>query len=85
MEPDRISLERDQPGLCGKHGISAASQALRHADIAIASAHYLDPRKRSTAGFGNLLKVSTDVVPINGEAEAADHLAVAGKRKRRVI
>ena len=53
--------------VCAKHGIYAASQALRHADIAITSAHYLDPRKRSTVGLGSLLKVSADVVPINRE------------------
>jgi hypothetical protein len=37
--------------VCAKHGIYAASQALRHAGIT--SAHYLDPRKRSTVGLGN--------------------------------
>lgn len=58
--------------VCAKHGIYAASQALRHADIAITSAHYLDLRKRSTVGLGNLLKTSADVAPINGEREALD-------------
>ena len=33
--------------ICAKHGIYAASNALRHADIAITSQHYLD---RKTAG-----------------------------------
>jgi integrase len=41
--------------VCAKHGIYAASQALRHADIAITSAHYLTPRTRVTAGLGKLL------------------------------
>ena len=50
--------------VCARHGIYAASQALRHADIAITRAHYLDPRKRSTVGLGNLLKAPADVVPI---------------------
>jgi integrase len=58
--------------VCARHGIYAASQALRHADIAITSAHYLDPRKRSTVGLGNLLKASADVVLINGDREAVD-------------
>jgi integrase len=53
--------------VCAKHGIYAASTALRHADIAITSQHYLDRRKRSTVGLGNLLKASPDVLPITGE------------------
>src|SRR5207237_1635157 len=31
--------------VCAKHGIYAASRALRHADIAITSQHYLDKRQ----------------------------------------
>jgi integrase len=58
--------------VCARHGIYAASQALRHADIAITSAHYLDLRKRSTVGLGNLLKASPDVAPIKGEREGLD-------------
>jgi hypothetical protein len=46
---------------CAKHGIYAASQALRHADIAITSAHYIDKRKRSTVGLGHLLKPPHDI------------------------
>jgi integrase len=42
--------------VCAKHGIYAASRALRHADIAITSKHYLEPRRRSNAGLGTLLK-----------------------------
>jgi integrase len=53
--------------VCAKHGIYAASQALRHADIAITSAHYLDPRKRATVGLGSLLKAPANVVAITGE------------------
>jgi integrase len=47
--------------VCAKHGIYAASHALRHADIAVTSAHYVDKRKRSTVGFGHLLKPSHDI------------------------
>src|SRR4029077_12306253 len=50
--------------VCAKHGIYAASTALRHADIAITSQHYLDRRKRSTVGLGGLLKPSDTVIPI---------------------
>jgi integrase len=41
--------------MCAKHGIYAASRALRHADIHITSMHYLDKRERSTLGMGSLL------------------------------
>jgi Phage integrase family. len=50
--------------VCAKHGIYAASQALRHADITITSQHYLDRRKRSTVGLGNLLGVASNIVAI---------------------
>jgi integrase len=42
--------------MCAKHGIYAASYALRHSDIGITSQHYLDRRRRATLGFGKLLK-----------------------------
>jgi integrase len=41
--------------ICAKHGIYAASHALRHADIGITSQHYLDKRRRTTLGMGHLL------------------------------
>ena len=40
--------------ICAQHGIYAASRALRHADIAITSQHYLDKRQRATVGLGRL-------------------------------
>ena len=64
--------------ICAKHGIYAASQALRHADITITSAHYLDKRKRSTVGLGSLLKpsevvfTSTDELTERDEANRID-------------
>jgi integrase len=50
--------------ICAKHGIYAASQALRHADIAITSQHYLDKRQRATAGLGKFLAAPKNVVAI---------------------
>jgi integrase len=41
--------------ICDKLGIYAASQALRHADIAITSQHYLDKKRQVTAALGHLL------------------------------
>jgi integrase len=42
--------------ICSREGIYAASRALRHADIAITSKHYLDKKKRVVSGLGHLLK-----------------------------
>jgi hypothetical protein len=44
------------------HGIYAASRALRHADIAITSQHYLDKKSRATVGRGHLLKCAGEKV-----------------------
>lgn len=46
--------------VCAKHGIYAASYALRHADIAITSQHYLDKKRSATAGLGHLLQLGGD-------------------------
>jgi integrase len=40
--------------VCARHGIYTASRALRHADIAITSLHYLDKRDSARAGLGHL-------------------------------
>ncbi len=40
--------------VCATHGIHAASRFLRHADIAITAAHYLDKKQPVTVGFGAL-------------------------------
>jgi integrase len=44
-----------------KYGIFAASIALRHANIAVTTLHYVDSRPRATAGLGALLseKITT--------------------------
>ncbi|MCB1098839.1 MAG: tyrosine-type recombinase/integrase [Verrucomicrobiae bacterium] len=41
--------------ICEKFGLFAASQALRHADIAVTAAHYVDRKKRIAVGLGSLL------------------------------
>ncbi len=38
-----------------KHGIHAARLALRHANIAVTTLHYVDSRPRATLGLGGLL------------------------------
>ena len=42
--------------ICDHEGIYAASRALRHADIAITSRHYVDKKKTVVSGLGYLLK-----------------------------
>ena len=39
-----------------KHGLYAAQQALRHADISTTATHYLDTRERITPGLGGLFE-----------------------------
>ena len=58
--------------VCAKHGIYAASRALRHADIAITSQHYLDRRQSARAGLGALLQSPENVVAI-ATAQARPH------------
>jgi hypothetical protein len=43
-----------------KHGLTAAKDFLRHADIAITAAHYIDRPRQATSGLGALLKVASD-------------------------
>jgi hypothetical protein len=50
--------------LCAKYGIYAASRMLRHADIAITAAHYVDQKERVTFGMGNLLSMPENVTPM---------------------
>lgn len=54
--------------VCAKHGIYAASHALRHADIAITSQHYLDKRQRATVGLGGLLSPPANVIKLRESA-----------------
>ena len=50
--------------VCARHGIYAASHALRHADIAITSQHYLDKRQRATVGLGGFLSPPANVIKL---------------------
>jgi integrase len=46
--------------ICDRHGIYAASRALRHSDVGTTALHYLDKRSRTTTGLGVLLSTSAD-------------------------
>lgn len=54
--------------VCREFGIYAASRALRHADVAITAAHYLDKGERVTVGLGRFLKPD-NVTELNSETE----------------
>jgi integrase len=66
--------------VCSKHGIYAASHALRHADIAITSQHYLDKRKSATVGLGALLVKATNIIALTSLPTGGS----PSKRSRRV-
>ena len=45
--------------ICHRFGIYAASRALRHSDVAITAAHYVDKKATITIGLGHLLSPAT--------------------------
>jgi integrase len=45
--------------LADKHGIYVASRMMRHSDIPVTAAHYLEKKTRETVGMGSLLKSSS--------------------------
>jgi integrase len=61
--------------VCERGGLYAASRALRHADVAITAAHYLDEKERATVGLGQFL---------TAPAKSADETIVDIKKGRRV-
>jgi hypothetical protein len=57
-----------------KHGLSAAKDLLRHADIAITAAHYVDSPRQATSGLGALLKGPADnVIELGKKSREAKH------------
>lgn len=65
-----------------RHGIYAASQALRHADIAITAAHYLNNKTRATVGLGKLLQPQETVVPFNSDKNEPPKVSTPLNRTR---
>ncbi|HPA18325.1 MAG TPA: hypothetical protein PLU30_11310 [Verrucomicrobiae bacterium] len=70
--------------ICDQRGIYAASRALRHADIGITAAHYLDGKRRVTVGLGPLLHKGavTIGVEIPASGEGIPPRRFLGKRRR---
>jgi integrase len=60
-----------------KHGLTAAKDFLRHADVAITAAHYIDRPRHATSGLGALFKATNDekIVPL--EKQSRSDIAVA--------
>ena len=54
-----------------RYGLFAASSMLRHADIAVTAAHYVENKQRSVLGFGHLLKGERTIIPIQEAAATA--------------
>ena len=48
-----------------KHGLTAAKDFLRHADIAITAAHYIDRPRQATSGLGALIKADAKIVTLD--------------------
>jgi hypothetical protein len=49
-----------------RYGLAAAREMLRHANIHVTAAHYVENKHRSVLGFGHLLAPSErTIVPIN--------------------
>jgi integrase len=69
--------------VCAKHGIYAASRALRHADIAITSQHYLDRRESARAGLGNLLRRPPNIIELSEATRVKRDKIAAVLRKRK--
>jgi integrase len=53
-----------------QHGLLAASEQLRHANIQTSARHYIENRRRATPGLGRLLKSERTIVPMR-EATSA--------------
>jgi integrase len=69
--------------VCAKYGIYAASRALRHADIAITSQHYLDRRGSARAGLGNLLSRPANIVELSEATRVKRGKIATVLRKRK--
>jgi integrase len=68
--------------MCAKHGIYAASHALRHADIQITSQHYLDRKRRATVGMGHLLTGTKNITPMTPGSSKKERRPKAAKAQR---
>ena len=50
-----------------RYGLTAAQEQLRHANVGVTAAHYVENKHRSVLGFGHLLKGERTIIPLAGE------------------
>lgn len=55
-----------------RYGLTAAQEMLRHANVAVTAAHYVENKQRSVLGFGHLLKSERIIIPIDSQYEKTD-------------
>jgi integrase len=67
--------------VCAQHGIYAASRALRHADIAITSQHYLDKRQPAMVGLGKFLSPPENIVKLDEIPDQQRRARAASSRR----
>ena len=56
-----------------KHGLSAAKDLLRHGDISITAAHYIDEARKATSGLGALLatkRKGKKIIPMTDDTQS---------------
>jgi Phage integrase family len=51
-----------------RYGLTAAQEQLRHANVGVTAAHYVENKHRSVLGFGHLLKGERKIIPLVGKA-----------------
>jgi site-specific recombinase XerD len=51
-----------------RYGLTAAQEQLRHANVAVTAAHYVENKRRSILGFGHLLTGERTIIPIGESA-----------------
>ena len=51
-----------------RYGLTSAQEQLRHANVGVTAAHYVENKHRSVLGFGHLLKGERTIIPMDREA-----------------
>jgi hypothetical protein len=51
-----------------RYGLTAAQEQLRHANIGVTAAHYVENKQRSVLGFGHLLTGERTIIPMDRAA-----------------
>jgi len=63
-----------------RYGLTAAQAMLRHSDIHVTAAHYVENKRRSVLGFGHLLSKDRTIIPITEASPKAIADAAAAIR-----